>query len=309
MRTSQQFQLYPYPRNGRSAKLHKFHRNPKNLLEVRIMKLKRRVGKPISHLVNKATLSSLAGIIVALFFISIFALLPNSVRAQCGQWDVSGKWTLNVTNGMSEILDLKQSGEKITGESIAYSTGAKVIGTIKGDDFSLTIDWSAEGRTFGPGAASFEVFLGKIGPDGVITGHATTLSKPDLSNTKNPWSSDRPMKCLYKPINRLKIKPTTPTDPVVSAPATLTAPGIIASPNNIKVIAGKSSGQTTLTWDGGRAHRNAEVWVKVDDQDETSVVKSGKGTLQVAVVPGKTYVYTLKDKGQVIATVTVKFHR
>jgi hypothetical protein len=86
-------------------------------------------------------------------------------------------------------------------------------------------------------------------------------------------------------------------------------PGIMASPNNIALVAGKGQGKTTLTWDAGEDHPNAEVWVKVDDQDETKVVAQGKGTLQVAVVPGKTYVYTLKDKGQVLATVTVKFHR
>jgi hypothetical protein len=82
-----------------------------------------------------------------------------------------------------------------------------------------------------------------------------------------------------------------------------------SSPNNIKLWAVKAQGKTTLTWDAGEDHPNAEVWVKVDDQDETKVVAQGKGTLQVAVVPGKTYVYTLKEKGQVLATVTVKFHR
>lgn len=61
--------------------------------------------------------------------------------------------------------------------------------------------------------------------------------------------------------------------------------------------------------DAGKDHPAAEVWVKEDYQDETKVAEASKGTLQVAVVPGKTYVYTLKDKGQVIATVTVKFHR
>ena len=268
------------------------------------MKLKRRVGKPISHLVNKATLRSLAGMIVALFFMSIFVLLPSPVEAQCGQWDVSGTWDANVEKGASETFEIQQSGKTITGKSHFYGTGGTVKGTVEGNDFGVSILWTTQE----PGRPNIESFIGKIGPDGKIEGTAMLLTSKDFNDAKK-WSSDRPMKCLYKPINRLKIKPTTPTHPVEPAPATLTAPGIVVSSNNVKVIAGKSSGTTILTWDGGRAHRFAEVWVKVDDQDETSVVKSGKGTLQVAVVPGKTYVYTLKDKGQVLATVTVKFHR
>jgi hypothetical protein len=88
--------------------------------------------KPISYLENKATASrsrSAAGLIVALAFFAVFVLStasvkaqgppprkvvhtgqpktttsppdpaaepsPSSVEAQCGPWDVSGKWTLN----------------------------------------------------------------------------------------------------------------------------------------------------------------------------------------------------------------------
>jgi hypothetical protein len=98
------------------------------------MKLKRRarafltvcVGKPIGHLVNKATASrfrSLGGMIAALFFMSIFVLLPSVVEAQCKQWDISGKWVLNVTKGVSEELSLKQDGNNVSGKSFAYSGG------------------------------------------------------------------------------------------------------------------------------------------------------------------------------------------
>jgi len=66
------------------------------------------------------------------------------------------------------------------------------------------------------------------------------------------------------------------------------------------------SGQTTLIWDGGKDHPYAEVWVKVDDGEETFVVEQAKGTRQVIVEWGRTYLYILSDAGKRLATVTVK---
>lgn len=117
----------------------------------------------------------------------------------------------------------------------------------------------------------------------------------------------QPTTAPAEPTNTASPPPaTTGTQP---PPDTMNVPGIMASPNNIALVNGKGQGKTTLTWDAGEDHPNAEVWVKVDDQDETKVVAQGKGTLQVAVVPFKTYVYTLKDAGKTLASVTVKFHR
>ena len=59
-------------------------------------------------------------------------------------------------------------------------------------------------------------------------------------------------------------------------------------------------------WDGGPEHLNAEVWVKVGDEAETLVVRSGKGSREVTVESGKTYLYILKDSGQQLATETAK---
>jgi hypothetical protein len=117
----------------------------------------------------------------------------------------------------------------------------------------------------------------------------------------------QPTTAPAEPTNTASPPPaTTGTQP---PPDTMNVPGIMASPNNIALVNGKGQGKTTLTWDAGADHPNAEVWVKIDDQDETKVVAQGKGTLQVAVVPFKTYVYTLKDAGKTLASVTVKFHR
>ena len=73
-----------------------------------------------------------------------------------------------------------------------------------------------------------------------------------------------------------------------------------------QVIPTGQTGQTVLTWDGGKDHPYAEVWVKVDDGDETFVVEQGKGSRQVTVEPGRTYLYILSDAGKRLAAVTVK---
>jgi len=108
------------------------------------------------------------------------------------------------------------------------------------------------------------------------------------------------MKCRYKTVHRLGTKPSTPTP--TTTPTTAIAPMITAS----QVIPTGQTGQTVLTWDGGKDHPYAEVWVKVDDGDETFVVEQGKGSRQVTVEPGRTYLYILSDAGKRLAAVTVK---
>ena len=222
----------------------------------------------------------------------LFALLPSLAQAQCTQWDVSGKWYLEVTKGILEEMDLKQNGVNIGGKSHAYSSVATVIGTVKGNDFNLYIDWSAEGRTFEPRVASFEAFSGKIGPDGVIHGHATTMVNPDLSGTKNPWSSDRAMKCVRG----------TKSEPAAPPPPPMKVPGIVAS-QVVVPFPGAPSGFVILTWDGGPDHPYAEVWVKVNNGDDTFVVEQGKGTRRVTAERGRYYQYILTDAGKTLSTV------
>jgi len=110
------------------------------------------------------------------------------------------------------------------------------------------------------------------------------------------------MKCRYKTVHRLGTNPTTTTTPTTptTTPTTVIAPMITAS-QPIPV-----TGQVVLTCDGGKDHPYAEVWVKVDDGDETFIVEQGKGARQVTVEPGKTYLYILADAGKRLATVTVK---
>lgn len=74
----------------------------------------------------------------------------------------------------------------------------------------------------------------------------------------------------------------------------------------LRVISGQGTASQTLEWDGGADHQYAELWVKVDGEDEKMIVEQGKGTRRVAVEPGKTYLYILSDANERLATVTVK---
>jgi hypothetical protein len=93
---------------------------------------------------------------------------------------------------------------------------------------------------------------------------------------------------------------------VLSLPAQAQNPPYIkATPNPALAPAGQTSGSTTLEWDGGDDHPYAEVWQQVGDADETFVLESGKGTRQMTVEVGKTYIFKLSDAGELLASVTV----
>lgn len=83
------------------------------------------------------------------------------------------------------------------------------------------------------------------------------------------------------------------------------APFISAYPKVVPLLPGDKEGMTNLSWDAGSEHPAAELWVKVDNQDPTRVVKRGKGYRNVKVEAGKTYLYILSDAGKQLATLTV----
>lgn len=82
-------------------------------------------------------------------------------------------------------------------------------------------------------------------------------------------------------------------------------PYIYALYNPVVIQPGQTSGTATLIWDGGKDHPYAEVWVRVDQNDETFIVEQGKGTRNATVELGKSYEFKLSDSNVLLASVRV----
>jgi hypothetical protein len=272
-------------------------------------------------LVNRRQLISRA-------FVICLALAPLGrapAEAACQQWDVSGRWQMQQTNGFTVTVNLVQKGTKILGRATTSTAGTHdVRGNVHGDDLYLDVTWSLETRG---------IYRGKIGSSGRIEG--TTYDKEN-PGSRAKWFSTTPMRCADvsptpppiastgvvtgrpKPSGAIAGKDRDPTAPWSTAtpagptPATTPragdlrrVPGIVANVNPVIIPAGQTQGTTTLMWDGGKDHPYAEVWVKVDDGADTFVVEQGKGSRTVTVERGKRYLYILTDSGQRLATTTV----
>jgi hypothetical protein len=279
-----------------------------------------------------------AGLGGSFLFGAICVLVPSVVEAQCPQWDVSGSWTIQQSDGYTVQINLQQTGKKLTGKASYFydirrsgdrtfgakypSANGSASGNIGGADFYCEIKWET-----GP----VGVYTATVSPGGRI--HGTLYDKSNPNRSKATWFSTDLMHCGERKtagsngsaaLNNLTFsvpgpviaKYQTPQPPAQSSPKRVIshkgkgrtdAAAPAAVPN---IIAFNKPGQTpgtqTLTWDGGPDHPNAAVWVKVDGADETKVVEQGKGTRQVTVEPGKTYQYVLTDAGQQLATTTVK---
>ncbi len=83
------------------------------------------------------------------------------------------------------------------------------------------------------------------------------------------------------------------------------APFIVADNNPVVIPPGQTSGTVSLEWDGGAKHPYAEVWVRVDQNDETFIVEQGRGSRNATVELGKRYVFKLSDANVLLAQVSV----
>lgn len=82
-------------------------------------------------------------------------------------------------------------------------------------------------------------------------------------------------------------------------------PWLEANPNPVLIRRGLTSGTVNLTWDGGKDHPYAELWVRVDQNDETKILERGRGGFQATVELGKSYVFKLSDSNKLLASVKV----
>lgn len=236
--------------------------------------------------------------------ISIFALLATPVEAQCQRWDVSGNWVIRQANGINESVSLQQGNWQqqsahLTGTAAVSLTASSnstfttppypgvVSGNITNNAFTLLIERDSSTSTSGKSTAQYR-YTGTIGPGGKIEG----TTKQGVH-----WVSSRKMKCA---------DPTAEAPPVPQPPSSTSAASITANPAVVSIPSGHRSGTTTLTWDAGKDHPYAEVWVAVAGQDPTFVVEQGKGSRSVTVERGTTYRYILSDSGKDLSGVTVK---
>ncbi|HEV7700997.1 MAG TPA: hypothetical protein VGO43_12260 [Pyrinomonadaceae bacterium] len=255
-------------------------------------------------------------ILGGLLFAAFCALLPTSAHGQCAQWDASGEWQIQQSNGYTLSVDLTQSGKAINGTS-SYGTttgGTKVLGVlVVGGDPAIhrdNVSGNIEGDDFYVLIGTAGVYRGKVGPSGRIDGTTYDQNHPSSQAT---WFSSRTMKCSPppppprpKPIKssgKAKVE-SAPTPPSTPAPP-MKVPGIVASQVIFTSIY-QPVGFVVLTWDAGPDHPNAQVWVKINGSPKILVLKQPKGGLQQTVERGRTYEYILAEKtGKTLSTVMV----
>jgi len=104
---------------------------------------------------------------------------------------------------------------------------------------------------------------------------------------------------------KIKLPNTRPRETPSSPAPGPTPPFITANPETVVISPRRDQGTTTLIWDAGPDHPSAQVWVKINDADESFIVEQSKGSRGFMVDPGNTYLFILTDAGQRLATVTV----
>lgn len=237
-------------------------------------------------------------------FISIFALSPPPVKAQCKQWDVSGSWGMQQSNGYTTRVNLSQDGKRISGttsyrgktqgpvssaiEKVNPVTGkflgevepgtttthkGAISGSIEGNVFYAEISWEGGGG----------IYNGKVGPDGRISGSTYDRNKP---SSKANWSSTIAMKCAdaapVKPSSG-PVRPPGPDwkklqDEVNKASATQSGnakpaeagatPTLVANPQTVQIPAGQNVASTTVSWSIGTGR--PIIVLRVKDEDGVS---------------------------------------
>jgi hypothetical protein len=212
-------------------------------------------------------------------FAAICLLLPSPAEAQCPQWDVSGKWQLEQSDGLTVTVDLRQSGKTVTGTAVCYTTKAPtglfaplkgdnphtlrgpVTGNIAGDDFFAEITWSYK---------SIGVYRGKVGPQGRIEG---TVYDKGASPKKMTWVSPNLMKCQEQISASTSPAPTASPKRVIShkgkGPTTVNAPET-AEPAAAKDKLQSGNPQDFAgTWNTTRRGENLILTLRVDGTNVT----------------------------------------
>ncbi|WP_159015625.1 hypothetical protein [Cognatiluteimonas profundi] len=144
----------------------------------------------------RKSLDSVAGWVVVLSCLGLPSLA--AAQAGCGHWNVSNQWAAIQSNDTAVHFSLQQDGTVLKGSAYYgathkgdmfsgddyYVIDGSVDGTIKGDDFDVTVYWN-NGTT---GA-----YTGKVGPQGRIEGSTYDKQHPQ---TMAMWHSDGTAECM-----------------------------------------------------------------------------------------------------------------
>jgi hypothetical protein len=241
------------------------------------------------------------------------AALPSPADAACPHWDVSDIWIAKQSNHHDVEFILSQDGTRIwgTARETRDIPRIQIEGTMIGNQFSVTVFWS--GGTQG-------VYRVIVDSKGKLAG--TTYDKNNPSS-RATWVASRAMKCRPElaapPSSPPQPKPsvppaplqtreraterTPPPPPIESTP--VTSATIKAVPQLVSIPDGKEEGFSRLVWSAGNQHPNAQLMVKVDGGDEEVADPQSKGSRNVRVEAGRTYLYMVVDAGKRLAAVTV----
>ncbi len=122
-------------------------------------------------------------------------LLPFAppANAACSQWDISGKWVIEQTNGdFATTLRFQQDGNNLRGSghtgmvtlSGLVTADGTLDGSIEGNDFEFTVYWSRD---------VIGVYKGSINPRGRLDG--STYDRMNPKSTAQWHSSETGGKC------------------------------------------------------------------------------------------------------------------
>lgn len=112
---------------------------------------------------------------------------PAAAEAPCTQWDVSGNWLAQQTNGVAEIRVQRQIGQELQGQATVPGEVklGPLDGIVEGNRISFTVYWDAR---------SVSVYSGAIGSAGRVEG----ITRDTVSGATATWFSNRRMNCLAR---------------------------------------------------------------------------------------------------------------
>jgi len=114
------------------------------------------------------------------------ALQALQPEQSCTQWNVSGQWQINQSNGYTPIFDLQQNGNQIEGQATSGTAVAPVTGSVINDRFDVLVTWSSNSRGR---------YTGTVRPGMISDGESHDEANP---GSRASWSGTGPANCVQR---------------------------------------------------------------------------------------------------------------